>query len=181
MSSYLNVLCINIKGEGNETKKVRSTTDHSRVPFLSAVIISPRISLLNGQHARKAFMFDNRPKHLWIMNKKNIHFESSQYLLILDKRLIILIIYYNEDSKNFVLFYFKFFLTNTSEQLNIIILTYWQENSSHYWYRVQYQYQKSFKLLFLPPLLLLVWKKNKLLEFVYHFSFRRLKISHFEN
>lgn len=37
------------------------------------------------------------------MNKKNIHFESSQ-LLILDKRLIILIIYYNEDSKNFILF-----------------------------------------------------------------------------
>lgn len=71
------------------------------------------------------------------MNKKNIHFESSQYLLVLDKRLIILIIYYNEDSKNFVLFYFKFFLTNISEQLNIIILTYWQENSSHYWYRVQ--------------------------------------------
>lgn len=39
-------------------------TYHSRVPFFTADVISPRISLLKGQTFQKAFIDDINPRHL---------------------------------------------------------------------------------------------------------------------
>jgi hypothetical protein len=42
----------------------QNKTHHSSVPFFSDMMISPLISLLNGQHFQNAFIVDIKPRHL---------------------------------------------------------------------------------------------------------------------